>query len=184
MFKPANPAAWDCQPGESEAAHRAFLSYRDQGSDRSLDAVAQEIAKSVPLRKCWSAHWGWVERARAWEAHLQDERDRVALREARKAEETRLRLRAKKIDLAENLLDRVMELLEHPTVRKRGTTDGKSVIIEPAGWSQKDLPLMAKLASDLAATELTPPETDPTKTSPAWALVRALRESFARAFDN
>jgi hypothetical protein len=88
------PHPWDRRPKESVAAYRAFLVYRDQGLDRSLTAVkavyAQRPTKESGARRPdlerWSSRYQWVERCRAWDNHVQAEKDKVALAEARKWE--------------------------------------------------------------------------------------------------
>lgn len=56
--------------GESPAAWAAFISYRDQGSARSLRRVAREWHKSFSLIGRWSRRWGWRQRAREYDLHL------------------------------------------------------------------------------------------------------------------
>lgn len=45
---------WERQKGESAQAYEAFVTYRDMGSERSLQAVSQRLSKSIPLIKRWS----------------------------------------------------------------------------------------------------------------------------------
>lgn len=59
---------WDRQPGESAKAYQAFLTYRDQGEDRSIRAVAQVLNKSGALIGRWSGANDWVSRAAAWDS--------------------------------------------------------------------------------------------------------------------
>lgn len=61
---------YDRQAGESDKAFEAFVLYRDIGASRSLDTVAQKLAKSLPLIKRWSAQYGWVERVSAYDDYL------------------------------------------------------------------------------------------------------------------
>jgi hypothetical protein len=58
------------QPRESNKAFAAFSLYLNMGPQRSLDAVARQLAKSLPLIKRWSARWDWAERVAAHAAHL------------------------------------------------------------------------------------------------------------------
>jgi hypothetical protein len=106
-----------------------------------------------------SSKWSWVERARAWDSHIQAERDKVAAAEARKWERRRLAAREANFGLAEKLQERVQKLLEMPTVQKRSTVmgdDGRTTVTvwEPARWAQRDLATMAKIASDLGEVAL------------------------------
>lgn len=59
---------WDRQPGESAKAYQAFLTYRDQGEDRSIRTVAQVLNKSGALIGRWSGANDWVSRAAAWDS--------------------------------------------------------------------------------------------------------------------
>jgi hypothetical protein len=38
-------------------------------NERSLQRVASELAKGIPLVKRWSARWEWVERASDWDSY-------------------------------------------------------------------------------------------------------------------
>lgn len=153
---------WDRMKGESEEAYRAFVAYRDLGVDRTLEAARQVLKKNsgyIRVIGGWSGRWSWVERARAWDSHLQAERDKVAAAEARKWEQRRLAAREANFGLAEKLQERVQKLLEMPTVQKRSTVvgeDGRTTVTvwEPARWTQRDLATMAKTASDLAEVAL------------------------------
>ena len=63
---------------ESPQALAAFVTYRDLGPERSLDAVARQLAKSSQLLKRWSAAHGWVERAAEHDAQQDALRRRAA----------------------------------------------------------------------------------------------------------
>ena len=75
---------WERQTGESREAYEAFSLYRDMGADggkRSLQSVSNELSKSLTLMKRWSANHNWIERARAYDFHVED----LALRKATKS---------------------------------------------------------------------------------------------------
>lgn len=55
---------------ESVPAYEAFALYRDLGTSRSLEAVAQELSKSVQLLKRWSAGNDWVLRVREYDEYI------------------------------------------------------------------------------------------------------------------
>lgn len=59
---------WDRQPGESAKAYTAFITYRDQGDDRSVLSVARELDKSGTLIGRWSSTHNWVSRVAAWDS--------------------------------------------------------------------------------------------------------------------
>lgn len=61
-------APWDRQPGETSKAYEAFVTYRDQGADRNVRRVAEELDKSNTLIGRWSSQHDWVSRAAAWDS--------------------------------------------------------------------------------------------------------------------
>src|SRR5262245_21439242 len=76
------PNPWDQRPGESSAAYRRFLIYRDLGPGRSLRAAdraarrgREPYTKRHGNTRCsgqWSddcRHFDWVARAHAWDVH-------------------------------------------------------------------------------------------------------------------
>jgi hypothetical protein len=79
---------WEQQPRESSRAYGAFCAYRDLGPRRSLRAAATAFygrTSSALERQLdnWSRAFSWVERAGAWDRHL-DAETRQALEEARR----------------------------------------------------------------------------------------------------
>lgn len=74
---------WDRAYGESSQAFSAFCTYRDLGPTRSLSKAAELTPVGVAMLKIWSAEWGWVERARAWDAELDRQRTEAAIAETR-----------------------------------------------------------------------------------------------------
>jgi hypothetical protein len=87
MSEPS-PAPWEKQAGESARAFGAYCVYRDLGPRRSLGAAAEKFygraaaALERQLDK-WSRTFRWVERAKAWDQHL-DAEARRAQEEARR----------------------------------------------------------------------------------------------------
>ena len=63
-------------PDESSKAYQAFCEYRDMGADRSIRKLAQ--ARGKPTSTKWLCHWSakhnWVERARAYDDYLEQEK--------------------------------------------------------------------------------------------------------------
>jgi hypothetical protein len=71
-------APWEQQPGESSRAFGAFCLYRDLGPRRSLRAAAAAFygRTAAALERQvdkWSRAFSWVERASAWDRHLDAE---------------------------------------------------------------------------------------------------------------
>lgn len=91
--------SFDRQPAEPARAYHAFCHYRDAGSTRSLDRAWREhhsqclnqVQPATRRRPMswgdWSARWGWVERAGAYDAHL--DRQRRSAFEAEQVEAAR-----------------------------------------------------------------------------------------------
>ncbi len=75
---------WQQQPGESLAAYRSFLLYRDVGEARSLIAVARELGKCPSLIYRRARRCQWRDRAYAWDrAQAQEDEEAAALRRRR-----------------------------------------------------------------------------------------------------
>lgn len=81
---------WNKQPGETKQSYRAFSIYRDMGVGRSLDKAyvlflseqRHDSTKTAPKKAAteaprhwsdWSSKFGWVERASAFDAHMDAE---------------------------------------------------------------------------------------------------------------
>ena len=109
---------WERQRGESAQAYQAAWAYFEMGADRSLDAVARNLHKSRSLLARWSADWSWVERAEAYDRHM----NRLALEAQAKAladevriwEQRRAEQREREWSAAEALLTRAQQMLQHP----------------------------------------------------------------------
>jgi hypothetical protein len=108
------------QPRESAKAFAAFSLYLSLGPQRSLDAVSQKSAKSIPLLKRWSRKYDWSGRVAAHGAHLavveREAIEAVARGKAvewgareQKLKETEWRLHERAIAAAEKALDAFMD---------------------------------------------------------------------------
>ena len=78
---PSERQPWECQPGETAKAYRAFACFRDLGEDRTIVAAVRAAGRSESLLRRWAARWNWWPRARAWDV----ENDREQEAEARRA---------------------------------------------------------------------------------------------------
>lgn len=58
---------YDIQPGETVKAYEAFAAYRDMGTGRSLERVAEDGIKAVSTLRTWCQRHHWVDRARAFD---------------------------------------------------------------------------------------------------------------------
>ena len=116
---------WDRQPTEGPRAYKAFLTYRNLGPKRSIDAACRLSLEpqgkygknTVRGWEKWSSLHQWVARAEAWDAWRQAEQERIE-REAEEAEIKRvMALRYAKTHyrvedlntVAENLLKEIKE---------------------------------------------------------------------------
>lgn len=59
---------WDRQPGETSKAYAHFQVFLDMGADRTLQKVADTVAKSEQYIRRLSVQYGWQDRARAWDS--------------------------------------------------------------------------------------------------------------------
>jgi hypothetical protein len=71
-------APWEQRPRESSRAYAAFCAYRDLGPRRSLRAAATAFyGRATPSLERqvdkWSHAFDWVQRANAWDRHLDAE---------------------------------------------------------------------------------------------------------------
>lgn len=67
---------WQRQSGESAKAFRAFMAYRDLGRNRSQEKARVKLGRNLGYIKMiaeWSSKYNWVERAAAYDAHLDSE---------------------------------------------------------------------------------------------------------------
>ena len=102
MTRPAD--SWERQPDETPAAFAAFVAYRDMGATRSAAKVGRELGKSRSLLNRWSARYGWVARAEAF--------DRAEDAEWLRVRQERVRESARRnADIAEEAMRRVSEAL-------------------------------------------------------------------------
>jgi len=63
---------WEIQEGETSKAFEAFVVYRGlPPSERSVEKAGKVLGKSTGTLDRWTAKYGWVRRARAWD----DEQD-------------------------------------------------------------------------------------------------------------
>jgi len=106
---------------DTDKSYRVFCVYRDMGRDRTLLAAALNVYGDVILKRSsrstpeapthvrnWSSAHGWVERARAWDAHQEE----IAQRAFEEEAEERSRLQAAAATQVQTLaLLRLLEVL-------------------------------------------------------------------------
>lgn len=84
MPKRNDTKPWERQEGEGAKAFEAFNIYLKLGTERSQQDVANELSKSRQLIGRWSATYGWVERAAAYDAEIQRQAHAEAFKKKRK----------------------------------------------------------------------------------------------------
>ena len=151
LTQPPTPE-WDRRPRESARPFEAARVYFEMGPARSLTAVAKRLQKQVRLIERWSARWGWVQRAVAYDDHMankvQEEIEKEAQADAakwsRRAEEDRESdyQRAHKIEAK---VDKMLEFPLSVIIRE----DGKTIIKPAPGWKLANIPRLLATASDL-----------------------------------
>jgi hypothetical protein len=123
-------APWEQQPGESARAFGAFCVYRNLGPRRSLRASAaafygQTTAARERQVDKWSRAFRWVERAGAWDRHLDAQ--------ARQAqEETRREMTERHVKEARALQGKALERLRALRPEELGPADLLRYIVEAA----------------------------------------------------
>jgi hypothetical protein len=145
--QPSKP--WSRRPGESAEAHSAFLEYRNIRSKRSISLVSQKCNKHASILGRWSTKWAWVDRARAWDDHIQAARDEVRLAHVAKWEQRRMAAVEEAWTTGEALHQKALKMLGMPLVEKRVEKDGKTTVLKAGKWSFQTVTEMLRLAHDL-----------------------------------
>lgn len=173
---------WDRRAGESESSWGAFLVYRDLGLGRSLERVAETLAEGehrtctghAPLGidrlKKLSARNSWVDRSRAWDNHLQRERDRVAVEQAAEWERRRLAALESVWQDAERLRAKADKMLAFPLQRTVVECDDhghETTVIHPTKWTFWTAAQMLRMAAEIQAAVLEAVSKDPADLSDA-----------------
>ncbi len=144
---------WSRQPGEPAAWYRRFAElYLAQRGRRSILAAANSERDrkgrkgTDSLTPSWrraSERWRWRERAAAYDA---DQANQVIAEWTRR----QVQQREREWDMASRLYNRAMEMVRFPIARVTNSEDGKTTVIEPAGWRLRDAAVIADTASKLA----------------------------------
>lgn len=162
---------WERQQGESPISYAAFRAYRDLGEGRTIEKAVDILIEKWPTipgrdprtelskpsymnrAKHWSSERRWVERAEAYDAHLDD-----ILLEAREGGMKRMANRlegrieaVKEMEWAigEQAYKQLVQFLQMPPVGRTETKDGKTIHYHPnPGWT-KVAPAIMREASRL-----------------------------------
>src|SRR5687768_7369366 len=153
-------APWERRPRESNQAFLAFEFYRGLELNRSIERTCQGLDRGphyVRLLERWTTRWGWVERARAWDTHLQRKRDRVAVGEHETWERRRLRSMAEAWRMSLALTAKAREMLKFPLEREVVTkySDGREKTVKrPSRWTMASAATLVKLAYEMQVAVL------------------------------
>lgn len=162
---------WERQPGETRNAYAAFIQYRDMPKPRSIDGIYRatreqhsgghgdaRIRASGRFRG-WSLTWRWIDRADAWDRHLDQEARRIQEESNRAAAERLAARRAQAIEseltLADRLIERATQMLAFPimeqTIELGQDEQGRRVVqhVKPTRWRIADAAQMVKTAAEL-----------------------------------
>jgi hypothetical protein len=146
--------------GESQKAFAAYCEYRDMGAERSLAAVSQKLGKSTAFLSRWSSHWGWVDRARAYDDELAKKEKAVKeldiQRDAELWAERRKAVKEEERTKGDEVIKKADEIVMMPvtTVERKTSTetsdDGKTIInhitvIKPLKVTARDGAEMEKI---------------------------------------
>lgn len=108
---------WERQPDETPEAYRAFILYRDLDPlERGYGAVAKLIHHSRTLVSRHGSNHHWIERASAWDFHI--ERARLAVTEKMQVE-----MVARHAGIAVDMLDKVKQKLAMVNFKKLSTKE-------------------------------------------------------------
>lgn len=144
---------WDRMKGESEQAFAAFSAYRNMGVERSLDATSDHQGKNTRLMSAWSVKHSWVERARAYDNHIQaielKEREKRAKVDAGKWEKRRDEQKDLEYGLAIELINKGREILKVASVEKCTPKDAVPMF----DLASKLMRLALELATDRVIVE-------------------------------
>jgi hypothetical protein len=109
---------WERQTTESARAFAAFCAYRDLGPSRSIDRAytvtreRHQPGRAAGQWNAWSVEHRWVERAAAYDGHLDAQRRRIREARLRELEERRLEFELRNQVQLERRADRMDELAD------------------------------------------------------------------------
>lgn len=83
---------WDQQPKETSKAFSAFIAYRDLGMRRSSVSAAQQVKISHHSAMELSKRHSWLERVRAWDAHIDKQTQHNQIEAVKKMKERQIAL--------------------------------------------------------------------------------------------
>ena len=159
--KPDELSFTDRLPDEGSRPFEAFLAYRDLGPNRSLDAVAKRLSKSLAIVGRWSSDYSWQARVRAFENHLErvrcEARCRATAQEAvadARLWERRKRASLEKFYEASERLRKVGTRMLGVAVTRLVEVDGLSELEAVGNWRTVDASRLLKVACEIQSVVL------------------------------
>lgn len=125
---------WSRQTDEGPRAWEAFSTYRDMGLSRSLSKVARILKKSTQLIARWSSVHSWQPRINAFDAHMEELRDRATVAGIEKA---RAKV-AEKLELSASRTLLEVARLSYSDIRKAIKWDNDSLDFIPSDQLDED----------------------------------------------
>ena len=110
-----NRRLWDRQPVESSKAFGAFVIYRDAGSERTLQKVAQQLRCSGANVRRWATKWFWANRAAEWDIEQDRLRQKTIEREVAKMAERQAKLGVEMQDIGVQALEDLKRRIQSST---------------------------------------------------------------------
>jgi len=160
---------WEKQPGESVVAYAAFRAYRDLGEGRTIDKAVDILIQKwgdIPMRdkrselskhsyKNRALHWSgerrWVERAAAYDAHLDGllmgAREAGMKRMANRLEGRIEAIKELEWSIGEQAYKNLVQFMQMPPAGVTETKDGKTIHIHPNPNWTKAAPAIMREAS-------------------------------------
>jgi hypothetical protein len=119
MSKSPTREPWERQPEESAKAFAYFSIYRDLDPlERSIKAVAEKVERSYSTIEKACSRYGWVDRAKAWDAHCDEHKRKKRLKEVEK-------MNARHADLGLQLQGLGLERIAGRVDKSTGEVKGK-----------------------------------------------------------
>jgi hypothetical protein len=127
------------------------------GPDRTVEAVKRQSGQSDHIYR-WCAGWNWVERARAFDAMIDQKAREIAEGFIPLWEQRRQFALERMMLFSAKLMAKAEAMLDHPIVKEitRESEDGRTTyhIVEPAGWNWSGLATVVKTAAELQAATI------------------------------
>jgi len=126
MTRDNNKKIWERLPEETSINYKAFVKYRDLQSRRSIKKVA-ELSDGAQISKFnrWSSEFKWVDRARAYDDHIDELRRNTIGNQIKKS---LTEYKAKCDSILDKSLDLYMENLNQDKIEIKSTRDLERLI--------------------------------------------------------